>query len=92
MILVSMERRDPTLYYNSTKQLYFGRVNCKFTGVVTPLGRRVTKKGSERRGLISNNNNHNHNHNHNNNNNNNNYNNNYYNNYNNKQYLYSAFN
>ena len=31
MILVSMEREDPTLYYGS-KQLYFGRVNFKFTG------------------------------------------------------------
>ena len=39
MILVSIERRDPTLYYD-TKQLYFGCVNVKFTGG----GRRVTKK------------------------------------------------
>ena len=31
MILVSMEWGDPTLYY-STKQLYFGHVNFKFTG------------------------------------------------------------
>ena len=31
MILVSMERGDPTLYY-STKQLYFRRVNFKITG------------------------------------------------------------
>ena len=30
-ILVSMERKDPTLYY-CTKQLYFGHVNLKFTG------------------------------------------------------------
>ena len=45
MILVSMERGDPTLYYG-TKQLYFGCVNFKITG-----GRHVTKKGSGRRGL-----------------------------------------
>ena len=45
MILVSMERGDPTLYY-CTKQLYFGRVNFK-------LGRRVTKKDSGRRGLTT---------------------------------------
>ena len=32
MILVSMERGDPTLYYG-TKQLYFGRVNFKFAGI-----------------------------------------------------------
>ena len=40
-----MEREDSTLYYGA-KQLYFGHVNFKFTGVVTttPLGRRVTKK------------------------------------------------
>ena len=53
MILVSMERRDPTIYY-ATKQLYFGLVNFKFTrgGNHPPLGRRVTKKkGSGRRGL-----------------------------------------
>ena len=31
MILVSMERGEPTLYYG-TKQLYFGCVNFKFTG------------------------------------------------------------
>ena len=31
MILVSLERGDLTLYYG-TKQLYFGRVNFKFTG------------------------------------------------------------
>ena len=30
MILVSMERGDPTLYYG-TKQLYFERVNFKIT-------------------------------------------------------------
>ena len=52
MILVSVERRDPTLYYG-TKQLYFGRVNFKFTGggYHSPSGRRVTKKGSGKRGL-----------------------------------------
>ena len=31
MILVSVERRDHTLYYG-TKQLYFGCVNFKITG------------------------------------------------------------
>ena len=31
MILVSMERGDPTLYHG-TKQLYFGHVGFKFTG------------------------------------------------------------
>ena len=31
MILVSMERGDPTLYYGM-KQLYFGSVNFKITG------------------------------------------------------------
>ena len=31
MILVSMEKGDPTLYYG-TKHLYFGSVNFKFTG------------------------------------------------------------
>ena len=30
MILVSMERGDPTLYYG-TNQLFFGRVNFKLT-------------------------------------------------------------
>ena len=54
-----MERGDPTLYYG-TKQLYFGRVDFKFTGG----GNRKTcyqkkkkekkkKKVSGRRGLIS---------------------------------------
>ena len=45
MILVSMEREDPTLYHD-TKQLYFGPVNFKFIrGVVTtPLVNHVTKK------------------------------------------------
>ena len=51
MILVSMERGDPTLYYGN-KQLYFGRVNFKFTEgmVTTSLGRRVTKKAQEDEG------------------------------------------
>ena len=31
MILLSMEREDPTLYYGA-KQLYFGSVNFKFKG------------------------------------------------------------
>ena len=31
MVLVSMERRNPTPY-DGTKQLYFGPVNFKFTG------------------------------------------------------------
>ena len=47
MILVSMERGDPTLYHG-TKQSYFGPVNFKFIrGVVTtpPLVNHVTKKG-----------------------------------------------
>ena len=35
MILVSMERGDPTLYHG-TKQSYFGLVNFKFIGVVKP--------------------------------------------------------
>ena len=46
MILVSMERGDPTLYHG-TKQSYFGPVNFKFIrGVVTtpPLGKPCYKK------------------------------------------------
>ena len=44
MILVSMERRGPTLYHG-TKQLCFGPVNFKFIGVVTtPLGKPYYKK------------------------------------------------
>ena len=45
MILVSMERGDPTLYYG-TKQSHFGPVNFKFIrGVVTtPLGKPCYKK------------------------------------------------
>ena len=35
MIWVSMERGDLTLYYG-TKQLYFGRVNFKYTGGGNP--------------------------------------------------------
>ena len=62
MILVSMERGDPTLYYG-TKQLFFGHVNFKITrgGVVTiplrktcykKLQKKKKKKGSGRQGLI----------------------------------------
>ena len=45
MILVSMERGDPTLYHG-IKQSYFGPVNFKFMrGVVTtPLGKPCYKK------------------------------------------------
>ena len=52
MILVSMERGDPTLYHG-TKQTYFGPVNFKFIrGVVTtPLGKPCYKKGLVGRGL-----------------------------------------
>ena len=55
MILVSMERGDPTLYHG-TKQTYFGLVNFKFIrgGVVTtpPLGKPCyKKKGLVGRGL-----------------------------------------
>ena len=52
MILVSIERRDPTLYYG-TKQLFFGCVHFKFTGVVTTALRkdmfqkRLRKRGSK---------------------------------------------
>ena len=50
MILVSMERGAPTLYYG-TKQLYLGVSISKSQGVVTtPLGRRVTKKAQEDEG------------------------------------------
>ena len=53
MILVSMERGDPTLYHG-TKQSHFGLVNFKFIrGVVTtPLVNHVTKKGLVGRWLI----------------------------------------
>ena len=47
MILVSMERRDPTLYYG-TKQLYFGPVNFKFIGG----GKPCYKKGLVGLGLV----------------------------------------
>ena len=57
MILVSIKRRDPILYYG-TKELYFGRVNFKFTGGGNPLRKTCSKKkkkkkkkGSGRRGL-----------------------------------------
>ena len=53
MILVTMERGNPTLYYDA-KQLYFGRVNFKFTGSGNPPQEDVLqkkKKGSGRRGL-----------------------------------------
>lgn len=51
MILVSMERGDPTLYYG-TKQLYFGRVIFKFIrGGNHPLRKTCYKKGLGRRGL-----------------------------------------
>ena len=44
MILVSMERGDPTLY-QGTKQLYLGLVNFKFIrGVTNPLGKPCYKK------------------------------------------------
>ena len=43
-----MKRRDPTLYYG-TKQLYFRRVNFKFTGCNHPPGRRVTKKKKKKK-------------------------------------------
>ena len=44
MILVSMERRDPTLYHG-TKQSYFGSVNFKFIGGGNhPLGKPCYKK------------------------------------------------
>ena len=53
MILVSIERGDPTLYYG-TKQSHFGPVNFKFIrGVVTtPLGKPCYKKRLVGRGLI----------------------------------------
>ena len=53
MILVSMERGDPTLYHG-TKQTYFGPVKFKFIrGVVTtPLGKPCYKKGLVGRGLM----------------------------------------
>ena len=50
MILVSMERGDPTLYYG-TNHLYFGCANFKFMGVVTvPLRRTCHKKAQEDEG------------------------------------------
>ena len=53
MILVSMDRGDPTQYY-STKQQRFICTDFKITGgvVTTPsLVNRVTEKGLVRRGL-----------------------------------------
>ena len=52
MILVSMERGDPTLYYGTKKTILWG-VKFKFTGGGgnhPPLGRRVTKKAQEDEG------------------------------------------
>ena len=44
IILVSMGRRDPILYYGTIK-LHFGRVNFKIRGCGNhPFGRRVIKK------------------------------------------------
>ena len=49
MILVSMKREDPTLYYG-TKQLYFGRVNFKITGDGnSPLRKTCYKKKKKKR-------------------------------------------
>ena len=51
MILVSMERGDPTLYHG-TKHLYFGSVNFKITGGCNhPLRKTCYKKCSGRPGL-----------------------------------------
>ena len=53
MILVSMERGEPIVYYGA-KQLYFGRVNFKFIeGGIHPHQEDVlhVQKGSVRRGL-----------------------------------------
>ena len=44
MILVSSERKDPTLY--GTKQLYFGPVNFKFT-VEDVLQKKKKKKKAQ---------------------------------------------
>ena len=50
MILVLMERGDLTLYYG-TKQLYFGRVNFKFTGGGNhPLRKMCYKKAQKDEG------------------------------------------
>ena len=43
MTLVSMEKRDPILFYG-IKQPYFGLVNFKFTGVVTTPQEVLQKK------------------------------------------------
>ena len=50
MILVSMERRDLNLYYD-TKYLQFGRVNFKIGAGNPPPRKTCYKKGSGRRGL-----------------------------------------
>ena len=50
MILVSMERGEPILYYG-TKQLYFGCANFKFTGDGNHPQNTCYKNGSGRRGL-----------------------------------------
>ena len=52
MTLVSLEGGDPIRYYG-TKQLYFERVNFKFTEVVTTPPQTCYKKGSGRQGLNS---------------------------------------
>ena len=49
MILVCMDRGDPTLYYGS-KQAYFGHVNFKFIGggvVTTPPQEDVFQKKAQ---------------------------------------------
>ena len=48
MILVSMERGDPTLYYG-TNSYTLGMSISNTQGVVLPLGRRVTKKKKKAR-------------------------------------------
>ena len=54
MILVSMERGDPTLYFWGIKNYTFGRFNFKITGGGNhPLRKTCHKKGSGRRGLIA---------------------------------------
>ena len=53
MILVSMERGDPTIYYG-TKQLYIllgASISSSHGVVTTPIWKTCYKKGSGRRGL-----------------------------------------